>query len=56
MPEELLSTAQRMTFSIIDVYKRQCLYSGKKNLVDLFKDSLSNEIKIIELTERNESK
>lgn len=33
-----------------------CLYSGKKNLVDLFKDSLSNEIKIIELTGRNESK
>ena len=29
-----------------------CLYSGKKNLVDLFKDSLSNEIKLIELTER----
>ena len=27
-----------------------CLYSGKKNLVDLFKESLSNEIKIIELT------
>ena len=33
-----------------------CLYSGKKNLVDLFKDSLSNEIKIIELTGRNEWK
>lgn len=33
-----------------------CLYSGKKNLVDLFKDSLSNEIKIIELTGRNEIK
>lgn len=31
-----------------------CLYSGKKNLVDLFKDSLRNEIKIIQLTERNE--
>ena len=33
-----------------------CLYSGKKNLVDLFKDSLSNEIKIIELTGRKEIK
>lgn len=33
-----------------------CLYSGKKNLVDLFKDSLSNEIKIIQLTGRNEIK
>lgn len=27
-----------------------CLYSRKKNLVDLFKSSLSNEIKLIELT------
>ena len=27
-----------------------CLYSRKKNLVDLFKNSLSNEIKLIELT------
>ena len=31
-------------------YQSTCLYSGKKNLVDLFKESLSNEIKIIELT------
>lgn len=30
-----------------------CLYSGKKNLVNLFKESLGNEIKIIELTGRN---
>ncbi len=27
-----------------------CLYSKKKNLVELFKDSLTNEIKLIEMT------
>jgi len=26
-----------------------CLYSGKKNLIDLFKDSMKNEIKLIEI-------
>ena len=26
-----------------------CLYSCKRNLVDLFKDALKNEIKLIEL-------
>lgn len=26
-----------------------CLYSGKRNLVDLFKDAMKNEIKLIEL-------
>lgn len=26
-----------------------CLYSSKQNLVDLFKDALKNEIKLIEL-------
>lgn len=31
-----------------------CLFSGKKNLVDLFKESLANEIKLIEITERND--
>ncbi len=30
-----------------------CLYSRKKNLVDLIKDSLKNEIKIIEMTKGN---
>ena len=27
-----------------------CLYCGQKNFVDVFKESLSNEIKLIELT------
>ncbi len=31
-----------------------CLFSGKKNLVNLFKESLANEIKLIEMTGRNE--
>ena len=26
-----------------------CLYSGKKNLIDLFKQSLSRQIQLIEL-------
>lgn len=30
-----------------------CLYSKKKNIVDLIKDSLKNEIKIIEMTKGN---
>jgi hypothetical protein len=28
-----------------------CLYSGKRNLVDVFKESLKNEIKLIEINE-----
>jgi len=31
-----------------------CLYSQKKNLVDLFKESMKNEIKLIEITKGNE--
>lgn len=30
-----------------------CLYSRKQNLVDLFKDSMKNEIKLIEITKGN---
>lgn len=30
-----------------------CLYSRKRNLVDLFKDSMKNEIKLIEMTKGN---
>lgn len=30
-----------------------CLYSHKQNLVDLFKDSMKNEIKLIEITKGN---
>ena len=39
-----------LTGDIIDKNYSTCLYSKKKNLVDLFKDALKNEIKLIELT------
>ncbi len=38
-----------LTGDIVDEYST-CLYSDKKNLVDIFKEALSNEIKLIELT------
>ena len=31
-----------------------CLYSGKKNLIDLFKESMRNEIKLIEIMKGKE--
>lgn len=40
-----------LTGDIDDGENSTCLYSKKKNLVDLFKESLKNEIKLIELTE-----
>ncbi len=42
-----------LTGDLEDGDKATCLYSKKKNLVDLFKESLKNEIKLIELTEGN---
>lgn len=33
-----------------------CLYCGQKNFVDVFKESLSNEIKLIELTKGDDKK
>jgi HTH-type transcriptional regulator, sugar sensing transcriptional regulator len=39
-----------LTGDINDGSRSTCLYSMKKNLVDLFKESLKNEIKLIELT------
>lgn len=39
-----------LTGEIPDNGPAVCLYSQKKNLVDLFKTSLSNEIKLIEIT------
>lgn len=39
-----------LTGDISDGDSSTCLYSQKKNLVDLFKESLKNEIKLIELT------
>lgn len=52
----IVDSATVLTGDVGNGEQSACLYSGKKNLVDLFKDSLSNEIKIIELTGRNESK
>ena len=40
-----------LTGDLSDGENSTCLYSKKKNLVDLFKESLKNEIKLIELTE-----
>ena len=39
-----------LTGDINDGNRSTCLYSKKKNLVDLFKESLKNEIQLIELT------
>jgi HTH-type transcriptional regulator, sugar sensing transcriptional regulator len=39
-----------LTGDISDGNRSTCLYSKKKNLVDLFKESLKNEIQLIELT------
>lgn len=39
-----------LTGDIEDSIHSTCLYSRKKNLVDLFKESLKNEIKLIELS------
>ena len=38
-----------LTGDLSDGDSSTCLYSGKPNLVDLFKDALKNEIKLIEL-------
>lgn len=40
-----------LTGDLSDGNNSTCLYSKKKNLVDLFKESLKNEIKLIELME-----
>lgn len=49
----IVDSATVLTGDIGNGDQSACLYSGKKNLVDLFKESLSNEIKIIEMTGRN---
>jgi HTH-type transcriptional regulator, sugar sensing transcriptional regulator len=43
-----------LTGDINEGDRSTCLYSKKKNLVDLFKEALKNEIKLIELTEGKE--
>lgn len=39
-----------LTGDVEDGAKSTCLYSKKKNLIDLLKDSLKNEIRLIEMT------
>jgi sugar-specific transcriptional regulator TrmB len=45
-----------LTGDIDDGEHSTCLYSKKKNLIDLLKDSLKNEIKLIEMMGRNDTK
>ncbi len=42
-----------LTGDIADKAQSTCLYSKKKNLVDLFKEALKNEIKLIELMNKD---
>lgn len=46
----IADSAVVLTGDIADKNHSTCLYSQKKNLVDLFKESLKNEIKLIEIT------
>ncbi|HIU64137.1 MAG TPA: TrmB family transcriptional regulator [Candidatus Avacidaminococcus intestinavium] len=41
-----------LTGDLLEGANATCLYSGKKNLVTLFKDAMKNEIKLIELTNK----
>lgn len=45
-----------LTGDIEDGEYSTCLYSRKKNLIDLLKDSLKNEIKLIEMTKGDNTK
>lgn len=46
----IVDSGRVLTGEIIDEHNSSCLYSQKQNLVSLFKESLKNEIKLIELT------
>ncbi|HBW34963.1 TrmB family transcriptional regulator [Desulfosporosinus sp. BICA1-9] len=45
----IVDSANVLTGDIIDDDSATCLYSKKQNLIDLFKESLTNEIRLIEL-------
>jgi hypothetical protein len=45
----IVDSTNVLTGDIDDGEYSTCLYSKKKNLIDLLKDSLKNEIKIIEI-------
>ncbi len=50
----IVDSTKVLTGEIKDKNTSTCLYSKKQNLVNLFKESLKNEIKLIKLTERND--
>ena len=47
--ESVADSQEVLTGDLADGSNSTCLYSSKQNLVDLFKDALKNEIKLIEL-------
>ncbi|MBK5246792.1 MAG: TrmB family transcriptional regulator [Peptostreptococcaceae bacterium] len=50
----IADSANVLTGDIEDGENSTCLYSQKKNLVDLFKESMKNEIKLIEIMKGKE--
>ena len=50
----IVDSTKILTGEIKDENNSTCLYSKKQNLVNLFKESLKNEITLIKLTERND--
>jgi hypothetical protein len=51
---KVLSEIFLLVKSVDDGEYSTCLYSKKKNLIDLVKDSLKNEIELISLTKRGD--
>lgn len=51
----IVDSTNVLTCDIDDGEYSTCLYSRKKNLIDLLKDSLKNEIKLIEMTKGDHS-
>ena len=49
----IVDSANVLTGDVEEGNNATCLYSKKKNLIDLLKDSLKNEIKLIEITKGN---
>lgn len=49
----IVDSANVLTGDIINSDNSTCLFSKKQNLIDLFKESLKNEIRLIELTEKS---
>jgi sugar-specific transcriptional regulator TrmB len=49
----IADSANVLTGDVEDGSNSTCLYSRKKNLIDLLKDSLKNEIKLIEMQKGN---